>query len=143
MRIHPFRDGDTFATFRNIVESVVKDIQPLDNEYVLKASPTELVDYYVDKITINPILLHADQYYIENQTGTKIDVSYDFNRAVFPGERAFVQGTCLDIAIPYEGDRELWRIRASTFSLSGYPEIELRDSVVVISLSFPDDSVDP
>ena len=142
VKIYPFRDGDTFAMFRNIIEQVTKEIQSLDNEYVLKASITELEDYYINRVIIEPLVLHADQYYIENQTGTQIDVSHDFRRAVFPGERAIVQGTRLDIAIPYEGDAILWKIRPSTFSLSGYPEIQVRDDVIVFSVQFPDDSAD-
>lgn len=143
MKIYPFRDGDTFATFRNIIEKVTKEIQSLENDYVLKASQTELEDYYVAKVLIQPLMLHTDQYYIENQSGTKIDVSHDFRRAVFPGERAIVQGTRLDIAIPYEGDAILWRIQASTFSVSGYPEIEVRDNEIILTVTFPDDSADP
>jgi hypothetical protein len=121
---------------------VKQEIRSLDNEYILKASPTELEDYYVAKVTMQPLTLHADQYYIENQTGTQIDVSHDFRRAVFPGERAVVRGTRLDIAVPYEGDSILWRIQPSTHSLSGYPEIEVRDNAIVFSISFPDDSAD-
>ena len=34
----------------------------------------------------------------------------------------------------------LWRIRASTFSLSGYPEIEVQNNDVIFSISFTDDS---
>lgn len=143
MKIYPFRDGDTFATFRNIIEKVTKEIQSLENDYVLKASQTELENHYIEKVLIRPLVLHADQYYIENQSGTEIDVSHDFRRAVFPGRRAVVQGTRLDIAIPYEGDAILWRIQASTFSVSGYPEIEVRDNEIVMTVSFPDDSVDP
>ncbi len=142
MKIYPFNDGDTFATFRNLIEKASEEIRSLDNEYVLKASQAELEDYYIDKVTIRPLVLHDDQYYIENQTGTQIDVSHDFRRGVFPGERAIVRGTRLDIAIPYEGDSWLWRIQPSTFSLSGYPEIEVRDDVIVFSIQFPDDSVD-
>ena len=143
MKFYPFRDGDTFATFRNIIEKVTKEVQSLENDYVLKASQAELEDYYIEKALIRPLILHADQYYIESQAGTKIDVSHDFRRAVFPGERAMVQGTRLDIAIPYEGDPILWRIQASTFSVSGYPEIEVRDNEIVMTVSFPDDSIDP
>jgi len=142
MKIYPFKEGDTFATFRNMIENVIKEIQVLDNEYVLKASQAELADYYIEKVKIRPLTLHIDQYYIENQTGTKIDVSQDFHRAVFRGERAVVQGTRLDIAIPYEGDSLLWRIRPSTFSLSGYAEIEVRDEIIILSITFPDDSAD-
>jgi hypothetical protein len=42
MGTRPFRDGDTFATFRVLVEATVRELDTLDNEYVLKASPTEL-----------------------------------------------------------------------------------------------------
>lgn len=130
MKIYPFKEGDTFAIFRNMIENVIKEIQFLDNEYVLKASQAELEDYYIEKAKIKPLTLHIDQYYIENRTGTKIDISQDFRRAVFPGERAVVQGTRLDIAIPYEGDSLLWRIRPSTFSLSSYPEIEVGNETI-------------
>lgn len=143
MKFYPFNDGDTFATFRNIVDKVTQEIQALENEYVLKASLTELENYYIEKVIIHPLVLHTDQYYIENQSGTQIDVSHDFSRAVFPGQRAVVRGTRLDIAIPYDGDSILWRIRASTFSLSGFPEIEMRDDTIVLTVSFPDDAADP
>jgi hypothetical protein len=82
----------------------------------------------------------SDKYYIENQQGIPIDVTHDFNRGVFPGERAVVHGTQLDIAIPFTGDPLLWRLRPSTHSLSGYPEIEIRNGTVVFSCSFPDDT---
>jgi hypothetical protein len=143
MKIHPFRDGDTSATFQNLIEKVTKEIQALDNEYVLRASQTELEDYYAGEAIIRPLILHTEQQYIEDQTGTQIDVTHDFRRAVFPGERAIVQGTRLNIAIPYDGDPLLWRIRPSAYSLSGYPEIEVRDSSIILSIDFPDDSAEP
>lgn len=142
MGIKPFRDGDVFGTFRNLLEKLENEIQSLDNEYVLKVSQTELENHYIDKVTIKPLILHTEKHYIEGQSGTQIDVSHDFRRAVFPGERAVVKGTRLDIAIPYEGDQILWRIKPSRFTLSAYPEIEIRDDLIVFSISFPDDSAD-
>ena len=71
MKIYPFKDGDTFATFRNIIEKVTKEIQSLENDYVLRASQTELENYYTEKVLIQPLVLHTDQYYIENQSGTE------------------------------------------------------------------------
>ncbi len=142
MKFRPFRKGDTFVTFRNLVEKTKGEINELENEYVLKASMNELEEYFLDKAIIEPLVLHADKYYIENQSGTKIDVTHDYRRAVFPGERAIVQGTILDIAIPYEGDQGLWNIQPSSFTLSGYPEIEVRDDTILLTFSFPDDSAD-
>jgi hypothetical protein len=141
--MRPFGEGDTFATFDNLLKKTIAEINALDNEYVLKASPAELEQYFIEKILIKPLVLHDDERYIKNQTGVQIDVSHDFRRAVFPGERAIVKGTQVDIAIPFEGDPVLWRIRASTFSLSGYPEMEIRDGEIIFAVSFADDSAEP
>lgn len=141
--MYPFREGDTFSNFRNIIDSVVNEIKSLENGYVLKASEAELGEFYTEKALIDPLVLHSDQQYIKNQSGTQIDVSNDFRRAVFPGERAVVTGTRIDIAIPFDGDPMLWRIRASTWSSGGYPEIDIKNDEIILSVSFPDDSVNP
>jgi hypothetical protein len=140
--MHPFRDGDTFATFRNLVDTVVSEINSLDNNYVLKASQSELEEHFVDKVLIEPLVLHTENRYIKNQSGTKIDIGRDFRRGLYPDEKVIVQGTKIDIAIPFEGDSDLWKIRASSFSLSGYPEIDVRNNEIIFSISFPDDSAE-
>lgn len=138
--MHPFRNGDATATFQNLVASVVSEINSLDNNYVLKASLSELEEHFLDKVLIEALVLHSENRYIKNQSGTKIDVSRDFRRGLFPDEVARVQGTKIDIAIPFEGNADLWGIRASSYSLSGYPEIEVRNNEIIFSISFPDDS---
>ena len=140
--MHPFTNGDTFTSFRNLIDSVVSEINSLDNSYVLKASQSELEEHFVDKVLIEPLVLHVENRYIKNQSGTKIDISRDFRRGLFPDERITVQGTKIDIAIPFEGNSDLWKIRASTFSLSGYPEVEVRNNEIIFSISFPDDSAE-
>lgn len=139
MKITPFKEGDTFSTFRNIIEKTAHEIDSLDNEYVLKASPTELEEYYVDKVTINPLVLDSENFYIENKKGIKKDVSNDFRRGGFRGEKIVVPGTQLDIAIHYTGDSFLWRIQPSHFILSSYPELTISDGKIVFSVSFIDD----
>ena len=62
--MRPFREGDTFGTFANVVENVIAEINSLDNEYVLKASPTELEQYFIEKVLIKPLVLHEDKRYI-------------------------------------------------------------------------------
>ena len=84
--MHPFRDDDTYATFRRLIEKTVAEIEALENDYVLKASPTELEQYYISKVLITPLTLDAENHYIESQTGTEIDVSHDFRRGTFGEE---------------------------------------------------------
>lgn len=142
--IYPFRNGDVFSTFQKMIEKVLEEIQSLNNEYILKASQTELEDFYVEKASITPIFLYTDEYYIENQISVPIDVSDNFQRFTnMPTQKITVSGTSLDIAIPYEGDSDLWKIRPSSYSMSGYPEIEIREHEIVFNIRFADDSVNP
>jgi hypothetical protein len=143
--MYPFSKGDTYSLFANYTDTIIKEIQNLDNQYVLNASQTELENYYLEKAKVHPLVLHTEEYCIENQRGVPVDVGRDFLRAVRnrSGEPVTISGTCLDIAIPYEGDSGLWYIRPSSYNLSGYPEIEIKDERIILSISFPDDSVEP
>lgn len=142
-RITPFRESDTFVTFSNFIENVVREIDALDNEYVLKASETELEDYYVGKVLIDPLVLDSENYYVDNQQSIRKDVSHDFDRMAFRGEPIIVAGTQLDIAMHFSGNPMLWRIQPSTFSLSHYPEISIKNDKITFSITFADDSADP
>jgi hypothetical protein len=102
-----------------------------------------LEEYYVSRVAIAPISLDAQNYFIEDQESTQLDMTHDFSRFTFPGEKNLVKGTALHVAVPFTGDKALWRIRPSSFSLSGYPDIEVRDDSVVMVFSFPDDSPNP
>lgn len=141
--MRPFSDGDTFATFSNIVNSVTNEINSLENEYVLKASEAELEEYFTKKVIIEPLVLHHVEQYIKKQSGTQLDSNQGYRRAVFPGERASVRGTKIDIAIPFEGDPMLWGLQASTYSISGYPDLTINNGEVIFSISFRDDSANP
>jgi hypothetical protein len=142
MKFTPFGEGDTFGTFRGIVDSVKNEIESLDNDFVLKASPTEMEEYYVNKVMIEPLVLYTDDQYIESQSATEVDVSRDFMRVNPYGERISVPGTQLDIAIPYTGADFLWRIQASTWYVRRYPEIDIKDDKIFVSFTFADDSAD-
>ena len=58
--MRPFRDANTSAMFRSLIDSITSEINYLDNEYFLKASSTELEHYYVHKASINPLILQVE-----------------------------------------------------------------------------------
>jgi hypothetical protein len=85
--------------------------------------------------------VRVDEYHIDEQRSIQVDARLDPNRFVFPGDRSHhIPGTQLIIAIPFEGDQMLWRIRPSSWSSSGYPEIDLRGNLVVYPYQFADDA---
>src|SRR5438128_1392638 len=134
-RIEPFGDGDTTSAFRNHLEKVLLEIDGLENEYVLKASPTELERHFSEKAQVEPLCL--GEHYIEGQRGIQVDVSRDYGRALFRGQQAHVSGTQVDVAIPFEGDRTLWKLRPSTYSLGPYPSLVMHDDRAVANFAFP------
>ncbi len=138
--MRPFREGDSHSMFMHLLDSITSEISALNNEYILKASISELEDHYISKALIDPIVLHTKDKYIKNQSGTKIEIRNDFSRSVFPDQVYYAQGTKITIAIPFEGDPQLWKVRASTFSLSGYPEITIIQNEIQFNISFADDS---
>jgi len=131
MRITPFRDGDTFATFDNLRRTIVEEIRGLDNDYCLKASPTELEQHYIAKATLIAPTLDAEHYYIDQQKGTQMDVSRDFRRGAFGRERLVVKGSLEEEAIRthfliqlnghYEGTAT-----GETFNAAGKTDILIR-----------------
>ena len=141
--LRPFRNGDTFSTFTYITDKAIAEIEALENEYVLKAAPSELEQFYVSEVTLDPLVLDADASHIEKKEDVQVDVSGDFRRAAFDDERIVVKGTRLYIAVPYAGEPSLWRIRPSTFSTGGYPELQVREDSIVFRVEFPDDSPEP
>src|SRR2546429_3427728 len=138
----PFSEHGLTDVLRHQLEKVLTQIKALDSDYVLKASPTELEQHFLDEAHVNPLKLHVDERTIGERTGVDVDVSHHRDRAVFPGQRAIVRGTRIRIDVPFEGDRDLWRFRPSQYSLSGYPEIEVSNDHISLCVEFPDDSAD-
>lgn len=141
MGFTPFRDSDIFSVLRNLMDNLTAEIRGLENSYVLRTSPTELEQFYLGKALIEPLTLRSEEYHIEDQRSIQFDASRDANRMFFPGDRHYhIPGTQLTIAIPFEGDPKLWKIRASSWSSGGYPQIDIRGNLVLLPHQFADET---
>jgi hypothetical protein len=144
MSFAAFRDGDTYSAFQSHIAKLTQEIRGLENSYVLRTSPTELEQFYVDKSHIEPLTLHVDDCHIEDQQSAHVDARRDPNRVFFPGDSPYhIPGTQLTIAIPFEGDPMLWKIRPSSWSSGGYPEIDLRGNLALLTHQFADAAANP
>jgi hypothetical protein len=135
MAFRPFGAGDTSSALRTHLEQIVREIGNLDNEYVLKASPTELEQHYCSKVFVDSLALQAEARYINRQYAATVTIS-DY------GNRAPQNATAVEIAVPYTGDKELWQLQPSSFNTGGYPEIEVREDVILFTHKFADQSAD-
>jgi hypothetical protein len=142
MGFQPFYEGNTSLAFEHHLQSVLKEIRELDNGYVLRTSPAELERHYLEKVRIEPLILHIDQRYQLEPRTIPVDARHDRNRFFFPGDTPYtISGTELSLAIPYEGDKQLWKITPS-HSISGCPEIEVEPAVIIFRYIFADSAAE-
>ncbi len=112
MESTPFSDDDVFSAFGNRMQQLTAEIRGLENGYVLRTTPTELEQFYLDKARFEPLTLHTDDYHIEDPRSVEVDA------------RLHIPGTQLTIAIPFEGDsqrlmRPGWCLGVSQVEFSG------------------------
>jgi hypothetical protein len=96
-----------------------KEIESYEKNYVLSASEEDLCQYLISKYVLEAPKIHEDKMYVYDSADVDIDVSRDPRRAIFGRTRpSYVKGTKITIAIPFEGDGDLFHYRPSTFTYS-------------------------
>lgn len=105
---------------RSYEPAIRSEVDGWERNRVLSSSEPDLIAYLVDKYTLDPPRLHRDQIHIEDEGERKIDVSgrFDYGAAYGDGGPHFVPGSYVTVAVPFEGDPDLFEFRASTYTLN-------------------------
>ena len=110
-----------------------REVDGWERNRVLASSESDLVTYLVEKYTLQPPRLLVDQMHIENEGEAKIDISGRFEYDVRDRSRPYhVPGSFVVVAIPFEGDGDLFEFKASTFNLNP-PRGRVSGSSVLLS----------
>jgi hypothetical protein len=95
-----------------------QDLDKLDPNRLLNSSVDDLVAYFEQEYTVHAPELRENET-AADYTETRVDVSQDFNRAIFNrSEPFYVQGTTVTYFVPYDGDQQLFTYQPSTFTFS-------------------------
>lgn len=105
-----FCDMDLRAALDAQRQSIDREVQALDPNRVLNTAPSDLVQYFVDKNHVEAPTLRRDEWSIDDkeETQTREDYRRTFTSTV---QRLYVE-------IPFDGERDLFNARASTFTMS-------------------------
>lgn len=113
-----FVKHDSLAAQANQPRVLVEAIETHDPNAILTANIDDLVGHFVDKFRIDVPRLIEDDITLAPED-TRFDARRDSNRIVFdPSRPVWIPGTRLTWHVPYEGERELFYMRASTFTLN-------------------------
>ncbi len=99
--------------------AIKEEVEGQDLDYLLSVSETDYCKYLADKYVLDIPIIKDDEICVHSQKEIDIDVSQDFQRAVFDRSRpAYVKGLAVTVAVPFSGDGELFHYRPTTSSLN-------------------------
>lgn len=103
-----------------------REVEKLDSNYILTISEEDFCQYLITKYSLRPPEIHEDKIYVYDQKEVDVDVSKDPMRAIFDRSKPFyIKGVQVTVAVPFEGDGELFQYQPSTFTFNP-PRGEIR-----------------
>ena len=128
-----FFGKDLSALIRGYESAIRREVEGWEPNRILASSESDLVSYLVEEYTLDaPRILHG-QLYIESEGEAKIDVRGRFEYDIRDrGQPFHVAGSFVTVAIPFEGNGDLFEFKASTYNLNP-PRGRVSGSSVLIS----------
>jgi len=120
---------------------LAEEIAGLDGDRLLNTSVDDLCAYLETKYRIDVPTLRREEI-VADQRETKIDVSGDPHRFIRDrGQRFHVPATVVEVAIPFDGEADTFRIRPTSYTLNP-PRGRLGDGVLILTVEGTDLAAD-
>ena len=114
---------------------LISEVDSQGPNYILNVSEDDYAKHLLNKYSIQALILHVDKKNIHNVGDSSIDVSGRFDYAVEPDEGPVcVKGTCVTVAIPFEGEAELFNFKLPSTYFS-YPRGSIVDKEIHLTYS--------
>lgn len=114
-----YRKGTLSDLLFGYPRTLAEDVGRIDRAAILNTSLSDLVDHFVSKYTLEVPRLLREQAYVLDPEDAQVDVSHDRSRFFREPGPHYMRGTLFSIVVPFEGDRDLFEMRPSSYSLSG------------------------
>jgi hypothetical protein len=97
----------------------------MDRDYLLNVSEADLCEHLVSEYRLIPPVLKRDEICVSEHREVNVDVSKDETRVIYDRSRPlYIKGTSVTIAIPFDGEEDLFYYQPST-STSIWPPGEI------------------
>ena len=127
----PFRDYDLRQVIANQWAAVNKKIDTMSNEEIMANGLDVLAENIYQEFFIEPVTIFEEDFSKRNIKQGKIQKYIDpFFRDYSDREYVEVDGVIAEFYFPFTGEADLFKCRASTFSMGVYPEITVNKATV-------------
>lgn len=127
----PFRDYDLRQVIANQWAAVNKKIDTMSNEEIMANDLDVLAENIYQEFFIEPVTIFEEDFSKRSIKQGKIQKYIDpFFRDYSDREYVEVDGVIAEFYFPFTGEADLFKCRASTFSMGVYPEITVNKATV-------------
>ena len=124
-----FSTVDWFSVDQHQRAQLGAEIDKIESDRLLNTSIEDLSGYFEQKYRVDVPVLRPDDIVVDQrETQTEVD---DY------GRRIRIKGTAVEFEVPFEGDKEVFKIRPSTYT-SSVPRAEVRDEFLIIKIAGAD-----
>ena len=136
-----FSKSNWFSVEEHQNNQLKEEVGAYDGNRLLNTSVDVLSDYFADKYSIDVPVLNRDAI-VADQREAKVDMSHDFRYAPrFDGRPNMVDGSMVEITVPFTGDRQLFDVRPTTFSMNP-PRASIRVDTLILQFTGVSQSAD-
>lgn len=131
----PFRDNNLGKVLDNQLSAMKKKIESFSNEEIMANDSEIMIANLFEEYRVFPLEIYGEIFEKRNVIQQKIKRPADWFLTDYYQDRYVnVDGFKLSFSYSFSGDRDLFKCQASTYSLSGYPEIELSSDSFTICI---------
>lgn len=136
--MQPFWDYDLRKVIDNQLSKVNEHIEKYTNDEIMANDLNLLADNCYEQFYIEPITINDEDVSERSVTSKKFKRRIDsFFRHDSEQEYVWVDGYAITFSFPYHGDTNLFKCQASTFLLSGYPDIGIEVNHITFYYELP------
>jgi len=129
----PFRDIDLSRSLAASKEKMKAQIDSFTNDEIMANDIELLADNLYEEFYIQPVVIHDEDLTRRKVSQSKVRRRVDpYYRDIYGREYIDVDGFEMSFYFPFEGEVDLFKCQASTFSLSGYPDITIQSGAIML-----------
>lgn len=126
-----FSEYDGFSVIENQKQRIVSAINSQPDDYILNVNKAEYIEHIVSEYTITPLEIHKDQLSASTYESQIPAEHHPGGYHVHPGKS--YPKDVIKYHLPFTGDPELLKVRASSYTLSP-PRITIEDGCVCFEI---------
>lgn len=128
---HAFSEYDGYSMLENQKSAITKEVKQQNDDYILNVNKEEYIQHLISEFRIDPVEIHKDQLSVSSHE-EQIPAEMHSNDYFMDRGTSYARDV-LKVHLPFSGDKQLLKVRASSYSVSA-PLITIEGSCICFKI---------